>query len=73
MNYRKVTSSNMSDLEAHDGFFRLLMKGDFLSLSTIASMLIQIFLPDMCAQWVEIFHNLGFLFLFGIKLSCQIF
>ena len=25
--YRKVTSSNMSHLEAHAGFFRLLMKG----------------------------------------------
>jgi hypothetical protein len=27
--YRKVTSSNMSRLEAHAGFFRLLMKGNF--------------------------------------------
>ena len=25
--YRKVASSNMSRLEAHKGFFRLLMKG----------------------------------------------
>ena len=28
-NYRKVPSSNMSCLEAHPGFFRLLMKGIF--------------------------------------------
>ena len=27
--YRKVVSSNMSRLEAHAGFFRLLMKGIF--------------------------------------------
>ena len=27
--YRKVASSNMSRLEAHAGFFRLLMKGIF--------------------------------------------
>ena len=27
--YRKVASSNMSRLEAHVGFFRLLMKGIF--------------------------------------------
>ena len=27
--YRKVASSNTSRLEAHDGFFRLLMKGIF--------------------------------------------
>ena len=27
--YRKVASSNMSHLEAHAGFFRLLMKGIF--------------------------------------------
>ena len=27
--YRKVASSNMSRLEAHTGFFRLLMKGIF--------------------------------------------
>ena len=27
--YRKVASSNKSRLEAHDGFFRLLMKGIF--------------------------------------------
>ena len=27
--YHKVTSSNTSRLEAHDGFFRLLMKGIF--------------------------------------------
>ena len=27
--YRKVASSNMPRLEAHDGFFRLLMKGIF--------------------------------------------
>ena len=27
--YRKVASSNMSRLEAHAGFFRLLMKGTF--------------------------------------------
>ena len=27
--YRKVASSNMSGLEAHAGFFRLLMKGIF--------------------------------------------
>ena len=29
MAYRKVASSNMSRLEAHAGFFRLLMKGIF--------------------------------------------
>ena len=29
MSYRKVASSNMSRLEAHVGFFRLLMKGIF--------------------------------------------
>ena len=28
--YRKVASSNMSSLEAHAGFFRLLMKGIFV-------------------------------------------
>ena len=28
-NYRKVASSNTSHLEAHAGFFRLLMKGIF--------------------------------------------
>ena len=28
-NYRKVASSNMSPLEAHEGFLRLLMKGTF--------------------------------------------
>ena len=28
-NYRKVASSNMSRLEAHAGFFRLVMKGIF--------------------------------------------
>ena len=28
-NYRKVASSNTSRLEAHAGFFRLLMKGIF--------------------------------------------
>ena len=27
--YRKVASSNMSRLEAHEGFFRYLMKGIF--------------------------------------------
>ena len=27
--YRKITSSNTSHLEAHSGFFRLLMKGIF--------------------------------------------
>ena len=27
--YRKVVCSNMSYFGAHDGFFRLLMKGDF--------------------------------------------
>jgi hypothetical protein len=27
--YRKIASSNMSSLEAHIGFFRLLMKGIF--------------------------------------------
>ena len=27
--YRKVTSSNLSHLETHAGFFRLLMKGIF--------------------------------------------
>ena len=27
--YRKIASSNMSRLEAHAGFFRLLMKGIF--------------------------------------------
>ena len=27
--YRKVASSNMSRLEAHAGFFRLLMKGTY--------------------------------------------
>ena len=32
--YRKVASSNTSHLEAHAGFFRLLMKG-FLSLCTV--------------------------------------
>ena len=29
MYYRKVTSSNTSRIEAHAGFFRLLMKGIF--------------------------------------------
>ena len=29
VNYHKVASSNMSCLEAHAGFFRLLMKGIF--------------------------------------------
>ena len=29
MTYRKIVSSNMSHLEAHVGFFRLLMKGFF--------------------------------------------
>ena len=29
LTYRKVTSSNTSHLEAHAGFFRLLMKGIF--------------------------------------------
>ena len=33
--YRKGANSNMSGLEAHDGFFRLLMKGIFLSLCTV--------------------------------------
>ena len=31
--YCKVTSSNMSHLEAHAGFFRLLMKGIFDAVS----------------------------------------
>ena len=30
--YRKVVSSNMSRLEAHAGFFRLLMKGILMYL-----------------------------------------
>ena len=33
--YRKVASSNTSHLEAHAGFFKLLMKGDFQSLCTV--------------------------------------
>ena len=33
--YRKVASSNTSCLEAHAGFFKLLMKGSFSSLCTV--------------------------------------
>ena len=29
LDYRKVVSSNTSRLEAHEGFFKLLMKGIF--------------------------------------------
>ena len=34
MVYRNVASTNTSRLEAHAGFFRLLMNGDFQSLFT---------------------------------------
>ena len=34
--YRKVMSSNTSHLEAHVGFFRLLMKGIFDPLCTVS-------------------------------------
>ena len=35
VDYYKISSSNMSCLEAHEGFFRLLMKGIFEPYDTV--------------------------------------